>query len=282
MRTTTIPSVMDIISRNYNNRNPKFWCYEIGREYLPVEGQTLPNEENVLTIALYGDKADFYTLKGMVDTLFDKIGLKDADFAQDVDCSVSTLGGKYVAYFRIRVKAHDCLRYTDVDGHWAREAICTATELGLMNGTSLTEFAPEGEITRAMLVAILYRAAGATAQEKSTFADVAADAWYTEEVAWAQSEGIVGGVGGNCFAPERPVTREEFATILWRYAGKPEAEDSTASFADTESVSDWALDAMNWAVSSGIINGTDGNRLDPQGTATRAQAATMLCRYLAK
>ena len=79
MRTTTIPSVLDIISRNYNNRNPKFWCYEVGREYLPVEGQQLPNEDSVLTIALYGGNADFYTLKGMVDTLFGVIGLCDAD-----------------------------------------------------------------------------------------------------------------------------------------------------------------------------------------------------------
>ena len=147
---------------------------------------------------------------------------------------------------------------------------------------STLELEEKRQITRAMLVAILYRAAGATAQEKSTFADVAADAWYTEEVAWAQSEGIINGVGDNCFAPERPVTREEFATILWRYAGKPEAETAIASFADSENVSDWALDAMNWAVSSGIINGTDGNRLDPQGTTTRAQAAAMLCRFLAK
>lgn len=250
----------------------------------PAEGKGTQDDPFVLTFDLgYDGKADGLTYTTSLDPHYAIVsGLKDADFAQEVDCSVSSLGGKYVAYFRIRVKAHDCLRYTDVDGHWARQEICTATELGLMNGTSLTEFAPEGEITRAMLVAILYRAAGATAQEKSTFADVAADAWYTEEVAWAQKEGIVGGVGGNCFAPERPVTREEFATILWRYAGKPEAETSTASFADAASVSDWALDAMNWAVSAGIINGTDGNRLDPQGTATRAQAAAMLCRFLAK
>jgi len=79
MRTTTIPSVLDIVSGNYNNRNPKFHCYEIGREYLPVEGEALPLEDKVLTIALYGNDTDFYTLKGMVDTLLASLGIADAD-----------------------------------------------------------------------------------------------------------------------------------------------------------------------------------------------------------
>ena len=137
-------------------------------------------------------------------------------------------------------------------------------------------------MTRAMLVTILFRASGAKAEGESTFVDVEKNIWYADAVAWAQQENIVNGVGDDRFAPDAPITREEFATILWRYAGERDGAALPEAFVDRESVSAWAQDAMQWAVAAGIIHGTDGNRLDPQGTATRAQAAAMLCRYLAK
>ncbi len=153
----------------------------------------------------------------------------------------------------------------------------------LMNGTSATTFEPEGTCTRAMAAVVLYRLADPVIPsiKPSTFTDLTQD-WYKNGIAWAQQKGVVNGVGGNRFAPDAPITREEFATILWRYAGEKDGAALPETFVDRASVSDWAQAAMNWAVAAGVINGTDGSRLDPQGTATRAQAAAMLCRYLAK
>ncbi|MGM9524500.1 MAG: S-layer homology domain-containing protein [Faecousia sp.] len=250
----------------------------------PAEGSGTKENPFVLTFDLgYDGKAEGCTYTTSLDPHYAIVtGLKDADFSKPVDCSISTLGGKNVAYFRISLKAHDCTRYTDVDGHWARAEICEATEQGWMNGMSTTTFEPEGTMTRAMLVTILYRASGEKAEGKSSFVDVEKNIWYADAVAWAQQENIVNGVGGNRFVPDAPITREEFATILWRYAGEKDGAALPETFVDRASVSDWAQAAMNWAVAAGVINGTDGSRLDPQGTATRAQAAAMLCRYLAK
>ncbi len=250
----------------------------------PAKGSGTEEDPFVLTFDLgYDGKAEDCTYTTSLNPHYAIVtGLKDADFSQTVNCSISSLGGKSVAYFRISVKAHDCVRYTDVDGHWARAEICAATERGWMNGTSATTFEPESTMTRAMLVTILYRASGEKAEGESSFVDVEKNIWYADAVTWAQQKNIVNGVGDNCFAPDAPITREEFATILWRYAGEQEGATLPEAFVDRESVSAWAQDAMRWAVAAGIIHGTDGNRLDPQGTATRAQAAAMLCRYLAK
>lgn len=250
----------------------------------PAEGSGTKEDPFVLRFDLgYDGKAEGCSYTTSLDPHYAIVtGLEDADFSKQVDCSVSTLGGKSVAYFHIRVEAHDCVRYTDVDGHWARAEICEATEQGWVNGMSDTTFAPEGTMTRAMLVTILYRASGEKVEGESSFVDVEKNIWYADAVAWAQQENIVNGVGDNCFAPDAPITREEFATILWRYAGEKEGAALPETFVDRASVSDWAQAAMNWAVAEGVIQGTDGSRLDPQGTATRAQAAVMLCRYLAK
>ena len=250
----------------------------------PAKGSGTEEDPFVLTFDLgYDGKAEDCTYTTSLDPHYAIVtGLKDADFSQTVNCSISSLGGKSVAYFRISVKAHDCVRYTDVDGHWARAEICAATERGWMNGTSATTFEPESTMTRAMLVTILYRASGEKAEGESSFVDVEKNIWYADAVTWAQQKNIVNGVGGDRFAPDAPITREEFATILWRYAGEKEGTTLPETFVDRDSISDWAQDAIHWAVTAGVINGTDGNRLDPQGTATRAQAATMLCRYLAK
>lgn len=250
----------------------------------PAEGSGTKEDPFVLCFDLgYDGKAEGCTYTTSLDPHYAIVtGLKDADFSKAVDCSISSLGGKSVAYFRISVKAHDCVRYTDVDGHWARPEICEATEQGWMNGMSTTTFAPEDTMTRAMLVTILYRASGEKAEGESSFVDVEKNIWYADAVAWAQKKNIVNGVGDNRFAPDAPITREEFATILWRFAGEKDGAALPETFVDRASVSAWAQAAMNWAVAAGVINGTDGSRLDPQGTATRAQAAAMLCRYLAK
>lgn len=142
-------------------------------------------------------------------------------------------------------------------------------------------------MTRAMLVTVLWRSAGSPNEGTNGFTDVPADQWYTQAVAWAAQNGIVNGVGNNKFDPDAKITREQLAAVLYRYAGKV-GMDVTARadlklFPDAGSVSAYATDALSWCVANGIVNGTleHGTAyLDPQGSATRAQVATLMSRYL--
>ena len=158
---------------------------------------------------------------------------------------------------------------------------------GLMNGTGPVTFEPDSTMTRAMLVTVLWRSAGSPNEGTNGFTDVPADQWYTQAVAWAAQNGIVNGVGNNKFDPDAKITREQLAAVLYRYAGKV-GMDVTARadlklFPDAGSVSAYATDALSWCVANGIVNGTleHGTAyLDPQGSATRAQVATLMSRYL--
>ena len=134
-------------------------------------------------------------------------------------------------------------------------------------------------MTRAMLVTVLHRLEDAPKGGSGSFDDVIGDTWYGEAVAWAASSGIVNGTGDG-FQPEADITRESLAAILYRYAKGTAVEAKTSSFTDAGDVSDWAKEAMDWAVSQGLIIGKDGNRLDPAGTATRAEVATILMRFV--
>ncbi len=178
--------------------------------------------------------------------------------------------------------------YTDVpdESDWAHEGIDFVIERGLMNGVDANIFAPEETMDRAMLVTVLWRLEGKpAAAEKASFRDVPDGTWYTEAVAWAQSEGIVNGIGEDLFDPTGEITREQMATILYRYAlGKqlPEKRGDLPRFDDRDAVSAWAEEAISWAEASGILKGSaEGDRLLLQPTAllTRAQAAAMLMRY---
>ena len=169
---------------------------------------------------------------------------------------------------------------------WAHAGIVYALEKGWMNGLSATQFAPSGTMTRAMLVTALWRMAGQPAPTgTSAFDDVSTDAWYADAVLWAAENGIVNGVGQNRFEPEAYVTREQLATVLYRYAASVGA-DTTAlplpDFPDGDSASEWAKEALSWAVTKKLLKGTlvDGVVfLRPTDTATRAQIATILMRY---
>ena len=180
--------------------------------------------------------------------------------------------------------------FTDLDAKaWYHEGVDYALTNGLMNGVGGGKFEPDGQLTRAQLVTVLYRAAGEpdTGKQVNPFTDVADDAWYTKAVIWAANNGIVNGVAKNTFAPDDSITREQIATMLYRYAGAEAAkEDKLSAFPDAAKVSDWAKEALNWAVASGLINGVaDANgtaNLEPQATATRAQIATILMRWLEK
>ena len=178
--------------------------------------------------------------------------------------------------------------FTDITGHWAREAIDFMVEGGFMQGTSGTTFAPNLAFSRAMAVTILHRMAGEPeAASAPVFSDVATGRWYSNAVAWAHSSGVVQGIGGGRFAPNVNITRQEMATILHRFA-TDQGRDVTLSsgvamdFPDANLIQEWAEGAMNWAVYNEIMRGTDLGTLNPQGNATRAEAATVLMRFAEK
>ena len=158
---------------------------------------------------------------------------------------------------------------------------------GIVNGMTETTFEPQGTLTRAEFATMLYRIAGTPAAEaESTYSDVKTGDWYYNAVVWATEAGVVNGMGDGTFAPNDNITRQEMATMLYRLAKAEKVEeDKLASFPDAESVADWAKDAMNWAVSTEIVNGSTHddkvNYLDPTATALRCQAAAVACRYLA-
>ena len=178
--------------------------------------------------------------------------------------------------------------FTDVHaGSWYYGAAAYAYNNGLFDGTSPTTFAPNAVMSRAMLVTVLWRLAGAPAPKGvNTFSDVPGGTWYTDAVTWAAENGVVSGIGGGCFAPNSNVTREQTAVILFNYAHSCGydigARADLSAFPDAGSVSGWAQDALSWANAAGLINGTVyGGRtiLDPQGSASRAQVAMILRSY---
>jgi len=173
-------------------------------------------------------------------------------------------------------------QFTDVAlDAWYHEAVDYVLVAGLMNGMSETEFAPENNMTRAQLVTVLYRLAGSPSVEglEHPFADVAAETWYTDAVIWAYNAEVVNGVSDTAFAPNANITREQLVAVLYRFYGEPEANTLVlADYADANTISDYAVNAMAWAVENGIVNGLTETTLAPRGTATRAQIATILMR----
>ncbi len=161
------------------------------------------------------------------------------------------------------------------DAAWCRDK-------GIMSGITETSFGPDATMTRAMLAVVLYRAEGSpVVTGLAGFPDVAADAYYSSAAAWASSNGYISGYTTGRFGSDDPVTRENIATILWRYAGRP-AVDSGEPFADQSGISGYAVQAVNWARAEGIVGGIGGNRFDPKGAASRAQVAAILHRFLTR
>ena len=173
-------------------------------------------------------------------------------------------------------------RFDDVaKSAWYYKAVEYVAENGIMSGVSAREFAPNAGFSRAMLAQTLYAMSGKPAvKAESIFADVAANAWYADAVNWAAEKGYVSGVGDGKFAPDASITREQMALILYRYAGSPDASGMVLrEFADGDSVSAYAVDAIRWAVHEGLISGMENNTLAPQGTAARAQVAQILMNF---
>ena len=173
--------------------------------------------------------------------------------------------------------------FTDLDKDaWYYDGVRYAVEAGLMNGTGAKTFEPDGKLTRAMLVTILYRLAGAP-EVKTTvkFTDVPADAWYAKAVAWAAGQKITNGTTDTTFDPNGNVTREQLVALLWRYAGEPKTEGKLDAFPDAAKVSAYAQTAFAWAVENGVVKGDlvgTTSYLAPQGEATRAQIAAIFMR----
>lgn len=167
--------------------------------------------------------------------------------------------------------------------HWAHTGVDFAVSRNLFSGVSNNTFAPGDPMTRAMLVTVLWRYAGKPAQGRNTFSDVSPGSWYEAPVAWASTNAVVNGIGGGKFDPAANVSREQIATILFRYTAKQGIDTSVrtslSAFPDHTTVSGYAYEAMQWAVAEGLINGSDG-KLIPQGNATREQVAAILMRYI--
>lgn len=178
------------------------------------------------------------------------------------------------------------LNFTDVQpDDWFAEPVAFAVEHGLFAGTSATTFSPNVNMTRAMLVAVLYRHSGDSVQTEQVFDDVASDAWYAEPITWAKANGVVAGMTETTFAPDQSITREQMATILMRYTkfmgiDTPAGGDAIKGYSDYSSVSEYAQESMAWAVDQGLISGTSSTTLSPTSGATRAQVATILMRYV--
>ena len=164
---------------------------------------------------------------------------------------------------------------------WFADAVKYVSENKLMNGTSTTAFSPNENMSRAMLVTVLYRMSGETAEADSSFGDVSASAYYAAAVNWASSKGIVNGMGADAFAPNASITREQLAAMLYRYAGEPSVSADLSAYTDTVGISPYASKAVEWCVAKGILSGKSATRLAPQDTATRAECAAMLQRFAA-
>lgn len=159
-------------------------------------------------------------------------------------------------------------KFEDVDdSHWGCDAVDFASSRELFNGTSETTFSPDTSMTRGMLMTVLARFDGADTE--------GGEVWYEKGMEWAVANNVSDGSD-----PNGSITREQMIAMIWRYAGSPASEGSIDSFADASNVSDYAVDALKWAVSVGLINGTGNNSLTPKGSTTRAQVATLLMRYV--
>ena len=201
------------------------------------------------------------------------------------------LSGSKTVYADWKKREPDAVKnpFADVNaGDWFYRDVLFSYEKGLMSGMDAAAFAPYANTTRAQIAVIFYRMEGSPAVEgENSFADVvrgSGTAWFYDAVTWAQQNGIMGGYGNSSFAPNDPITREQLAAIFYRYA-QYKGYDTTQGgmaireFGDYESISDYAMSAMAWAVNTGLVKG-DSNLLYPNGTATRAEIAAMLHRFV--
>lgn len=177
-------------------------------------------------------------------------------------------------------------KFNDVSANdWFASAVDYVTGKGMMNGTADNTFSPKANTTRGMVVTVLYRLENQPSTSAASFTDVASGVYYANAVAWANANGIVSGYGSGKFGPNDKVTREQLAAILYRYAQYKKYDVSVGedtnilSYDDAQSISSYAIPAIQWACGAGVVTGKSGSKLDPKGNATRAEVAAMLMRF---
>ena len=241
---------------------------------------------------LKADAARVLAMEAMIDSI-GEVTLEKEAFIREARKTFDDLPMELktqVKNYAVLVEAEEALAelldqnfpFTDVSG-WYEEAVRYNYRTGLMNGTSDTTFNPDGIVSRAQLVTILYRMAGEPeVSGESVFTDVPTGQWYSDAVEWAAKKGIVNGIGNGKFDPNGAVTREQIATILHRKHNSITTGGNLDAFPDKNDVSSFATQGMTWAVEEGLVTGvTSGGSvlLAPKATATRAQIATIIMRY---
>jgi len=224
--------------------------------------------------------------------------LNDAGELEQIDCTydektgLATFKTSHLSYYVVGIEAEEpekdvfVLNFTDVkESDWFYDAVKFAVEKGLFKGTGETTFSPHQPMTRAMLVTVLYNLEGSPgAAGANNFTDVKNGEWYTNAVIWANAKDIVSGYGKGLFGTNDPITREQMASILYRYASYKgydvTATANLSAYTDEEEISNWAKEAMNWANAEGLITGRTKTTLVPGGTATRAEVASILKRFV--
>lgn len=214
------------------------------------------------------------------------VALRTVDGGKSVMKKAVVKNGSILAYVTGSIQLEMETRqptFSDTQSHWARDAISFTAARELFTGVTPTTFAPDTPMTRAMLVTVLHRLEDTPAAAVSNFADVPAEQWYTDAVGWASAKGIVQGTGTG-FAPDGNISREQLATIIYRYVGSlglsTGQQDDLSAFSDRGQVNSWALEGMRWAVGAGLITGKPGGLLDPGGAASRAEVSTILQRLI--
>lgn len=282
---------------SYTGREIFTTTYKEGEKYRSVDQRITPAEAlRALTIdaAYENDEQD---ITGSLETgkradiiIVNQNPLKVADTTKIKDIKVlqTIVGGKVVYTADGYEQPTDETGYTDISGHWAEQEIMRATTAGYFGGMGNGLFAPDGKMTRAMVVSALHRLADTpTATTAAPFTDVAEGAWYAAPVAWAAENGIVAGMGDDQFAPDQTITREQFSAIMRNYAtfsGKtvpPVNLQVLDAYTDKNMISDWALESVAYGVQTKLMVGMTEYALGPVEPVSRAQVATMMNRFVA-
>ena len=239
----------------------------------------------VITITLSPDKGyklDKLTVTDGSGKTVSTVKKSDTVYTFTMPASAVKVGVSYVKATETPSKT----KFNDVSANdWFASAVDYVTGKGMMNGTADNTFSPKANTTRGMIVTVLYRLENQPSTSAASFTDVASGAYYANAVAWANANGIVSGYGSGKFGPNDKVTREQLAAILYRYAQYKKYDVSVGedtnilSYDDAQSISTYAIPAIQWACGAGVVTGKSGSKLDPKGNATRAEVAAMLMRF---
>lgn len=238
-----------------------------------------------ITITLSPDKGyklDKLTVTDGSGKSVSTVKKSDTVYTFTMPASAVTVGVSYVK----ATETPSETTFNDVSANdWFASAVDYVTGKGMMNGTADNTFSPKAHTTRGMVVTVLYRLENQPSTSAASFTDVASGAYYANAVAWANANGIVSGYGSGKFGPNDQVTREQLAAILYRYAQYKKYDVSVGedtnilSYNDAQSISSYAIPAIQWACGAGVVTGKSGSKLDPKGNATRAEVAAMLMRF---